>query len=121
MVPLATTGVPLLLVDSWYVPVMGDCALLFIASPPAVIFVNAPCAAEKLTPDNPLVLVMLIQKPAPTPVADGENQLPGVAVPPPGEVMPFPLNTTDCATITSPTAVGFATYGVNGLPCHIGV
>ena len=32
-----------------------------------------------------------------------------------------PLKFTDCATITSPSADGFATYGENGFPCHMGV
>src|ERR1700689_797661 len=100
-----------------------------VSVPPVIVplgatVVRVPGDTMNARPDRPLVFVMLIQKLAPMPDSTGENQLPGKAVPltpAPSVVKPLPLNRTDAPLITSPCADGFATYGVNGLPCQIGV
>jgi hypothetical protein len=61
IVPFATTGDPVALVDNWYVPVIGDCAFEPMARPPAPMFCHIPNAALNPIPDRPPVFVILIQ------------------------------------------------------------
>jgi hypothetical protein len=60
IVPAATIGEPLTLVDSWYVPVIVACALLVIVKPPAPILVHVPFAALNARPDRLPVFVIFM-------------------------------------------------------------
>src|SRR5271157_5939111 len=59
IVPLATTGVPEELVESWYVPVTVACALFATVMPPDVMFAHTlSMVTVKITFGVPLMLVL---------------------------------------------------------------
>jgi hypothetical protein len=80
ILPPPSTGVPLELLEICHVPLAVNVPTPVapdrsIVNPLLVMFVQDPCAAEKLTPPVPPVLVISIQNPDPTFGVFGENQL----------------------------------------------